>query len=122
MSADLQSALVALVYILIGLAGSLNVLVIFKIVGLGRNDNIKVTIAGAIANKLSGESTTKLKGEMDTGAGDNPYTVRAATEHVKAAEANRQAQETALKVAETNERTEALRLERTRLETPGANA
>ena len=112
MSAELDSALVALGYVALFTLFSLNVLIASKTYGWFNDRTIT----------LKGEVATKLKGELTTGSADNIYTELAAGKQTKAAELNLEAQKIALKVAETNERTEATRLERTRLEqrTPSA--
>ncbi len=106
MSAELNSALVTLAttgYITLIL---LNVFILSKTFGWFNDRTIT----------LKGEVATKLKGELTTGSADNIYTELAAGKQTKAAKLNLEAQKIALKVAETNERTEATRLERTRLE------
>ena len=106
MSAELNSALVTLAttgYITLIL---LNLFILSKTFGWFNDRTIT----------LKGEVATKLKGELTTGSADNIYTELAASKQTKAAELNLEAQKIALKVAETNERTEATRLERTRLE------
>jgi hypothetical protein len=109
MSDELEVALILLVYVLTIPALSLNLLILSKT--FGWNNDSTVTLKGAVE--------TKLKGEVTTGAADNYRTELAAGKNAKAAEANLKAQETALKVAEANERTEQLRLDRAKLENPG---
>lgn len=110
MSPELQSALLMLVYALMISAYILPVYLIARM--FGWNNNRTVTLKGGINAKLSGETKTT--------SADNAYTELAAGKHMKAAEANLEAQRLALKTAETQERTEGIRLERARLEKNGS--
>lgn len=66
--------------------------------------------------EVSGKIETTLKGTVASGDADNIYTKLAAGKNTEAAEANAKAAADNLKAAEINERTEAARLERVKLE------
>jgi wobble nucleotide-excising tRNase len=111
MSAELQSALVGLVYALMIAAYSLNILILSKAFGWFNEKTIT----------LKGGVDTKLKGEVTTGAADNVYTELAARENKEAAKHALETQKIALETAKTEERTEQARLERARLEGKGSS-
>lgn len=66
--------------------------------------------------EVSGKIETTLKGAVASGDADNYYTTSAAGKHADAAKDNAKAAADNLKAAEANERTEAARLERVKLE------
>ena len=107
MSAELESLLTILGYLLIILFINLNYFILSKTFGWY---STKVEVSGKV----------ETSGKMKTEAGDNIYTELAAGKQVDAAKENRRAAELTLQAAETNERTEQLKLERVRLEHPGS--
>jgi hypothetical protein len=111
MSAELQSALVVLVYALVIPAYSLNLLILSKTFGWFNDKTIT----------LKGGVDTKLKGEVTTGAPDNTYTELAARQNKEAAKHTLDAQKLALETAQAEERTELVRLERAKLEGNGSS-
>lgn len=98
MPTGLESALVVLVYVLITLAGTANLYLLFSIFGL-------IT-----------PSKQAVKVEHTGMTQDNSWTKWTAEEQTKTSANNLKATEVALETAKVNQRTEELRLERVRLE------
>ncbi len=106
MSPALDAALVGLITYSYALLIPLTILVTLKAIQAFSGAKVEV----------SGKIETTLKGAVASGDADNIYTELAAGKNTKAAEANAKAAADNLKAAEINERTEAARLERVKLE------